>query len=282
MTGGHWRGPVRRAALGLATVLGLRPRGFFVPYRHAGAAAESSYPAIEELFAAREADFAAILDKIDSFELGLRAIATDAPAPAPRWNQDWFPRLDAAAAYAVVRTRRPRLIVEVGSGHSTRFLLRAAEDGGLDTRIVAIDPMPRAPFTSARIEHVANPLERVDEGLFGRLDAGDILFIDSSHVFMPGTDVDILLNRILPILPPGVIVHVHDIFLPDPYPESWRWRGYNEQTALAVLIQGGGYALLFSSRYATTRMGQRLACGAAARLPLPEGAHETSLWLEKR
>lgn len=278
----HWRGAARRAGLGLATVLGFRPRGFFVPYRHAEDGTHASYPAIATLFAAREADFAKIIDAIDGFERDLLAIPVDAPAPAARWNQDWFPRLDAAAAYAVVRTRRPRLVVEVGSGHSTRFLLRAAEDGGLDTRIVAIDPSPRAPFASARIEHVPSPLERADAGIFKRLGAGDILFIDSSHVLMPGTDVDILLNRVLPGLPSGVVVHVHDIFLPDPYPESWRWRGYNEQTALAGLIHGGGYVPLFSSRYAATRMGPRLARGAMPRLPLPAGAYETSLWLEKR
>jgi len=282
MAGGHWRGPVRRAVLGLATVLGLQPRGFFVPYRHAGAATQSSYPAIEKLFAAREADFATILDRIDGFERELRAIPADAPTPAPRWGQDWFPRLDAAAAYTIVRTRKPRLVVEVGSGHSTRFLLRAIEDGGLDTRIVAIDPSPRAPFASARIEHVASPLERADPTIFGRLGAGDILFIDSSHVLMPGTDVDILLNRVLPGLPSGVAVHVHDIFLPDPYPESWRWRGYNEQTVLAAFIHGGGYVPLFSSRYVVTRMGARLTSGATARLLLLDGAYEVSLWLEKR
>ena len=282
MMGGRWRGPARRGVLGLATMLGFRPRGFFIPYRHADAVAESAYPAIEKLFASRETEFAAVLGQIDGFEPDLRNIHPDAQAPAPRWNQDWFPRLDAAAAYAIVRTRRPRAIVEVGSGHSTRFLLRAVEDGGLDTRITAIDPFPRAPFVSPRIEHIASPLERADFGLFGRLGAGDILFIDSSHVLMPGTDVDILLNRVLPDLPSGVTVHVHDIFLPDPYPESWHWRGYNEQTALATLIHGGGYAPLFSSRYAATRMGPRLAQGAAARLPLPQGAHETSLWLEKR
>ena len=281
MAGGHWRGPVRRAALGLATALGLRPRGFFVPYRHADAVAHTPYPATETLFGACEAEFSKILDGIDGFERELQAIPADAQAPAPRWNQDWFPRLDAAAAYAVVRTRRPRLVVEVGSGHSTRFLLRAAEDGGLNTRIVAIDPSPRAPFSSPRIEHVASPLERVDARIFERLGAGDILFIDSSHVLMPGTDVDILFNRVLPNLPSGVVVHVHDIFLPDPYPESWRWRGYNEQTVLAALMHGGGYVPLFSSRYAATRMEPRLARSVVGRLPLPAGAYETSLWLEK-
>ena len=282
MARGQWRGPARRAALGLATVLGFRSRGFFVPYRHADVVSDAPYPAIAELFAAREADFAKILDGLDGFGQELQAIAADAPAPAPRWDQDWFPRLDAAASYTIVRMRRPRFVVEVGSGHSTRFLLRAVEDGDLNTRIVAIDPSPRAPFASARIEHVASPLERADPGIFARLGAGDILFIDSSHVLMPGTDVDILLNRVLPALPSGVAVHVHDVFLPDPYPESWRWRGYSEQTALAALMHGGGYVPLFSSRYAATHMGARLARGVVARLPLPAGAYETSLWLEKR
>lgn len=282
MAKGDWRGPARRAGLGLATVLGFRPRGFFVPYRHADAVAYAPYPAIETLFAARESEFSKLLDDIDGLERALRAIPADASAPAPRWNQDWFPRLDAAAAYAIVRTRRPRLVVEIGSGHSTRFLLRATEDGDLDTRFVAIDPSPRAPFASPRIEHVARPLEHADARIFERLGAGDILFIDSSHVLMPGTDVDILFNRVLPDLPSGVAVHVHDIFLPDPYPESWRWRGYNEQNALAGLVHSGSYVPLFSSRYAATRMSARLARGVVGRLPLPAGAHETSLWLEKR
>lgn len=276
-----WRGTARRTGLGLATVLGFRQRGFFVPYRHAATGAEALYAALEEMFRASEPAFAQTIDAIDGVGEALRAIPTDAPAPAARWNQDWFPRLDAAAAYALVRARRPALIVEVGSGHSTRFLLRAADDGALDTRIVAIDPAPRAPFTAKRIEHVNQPLERADKTIFGSLRAGDVLFIDSSHVLMPGTDVDILLNTVLPRLPAGVLVHVHDIFLPDPYPASWRWRGYNEQSAVAALLQGG-YAPLFASHYAATRMEERLENSAVARLPLPAGAYETSLWLEKR
>ena len=59
---------------------------------------------------------------------------------------------------------------------------------------------------------------------------------------MPGTDVDFLLNRILPALPAGVLVHVHDVFLPDDYPADWEWRGYNEQLGVAALIQGRGFA----------------------------------------
>src|SRR5579859_4318418 len=91
-----------------------------------------------------------LLARIESYADQLEAIGNDAP-PAPRWNQDWFPRLDAAAAYAMVRTLAPRRIVEIGSGHSTRFLARAVTDGGFDTHITAIDPQPRASLEGLKV-----------------------------------------------------------------------------------------------------------------------------------
>ena len=101
-----------------------------------------------------------VLGLIEEHGNALLAIGTE-PPPAPRWNQDWFPRLDAAAAYAIVRTLEPRRIVEVGSGHSTRFLARAVADGGLDTRITAIDPQPRATIEKLPVEWLRSPVQRV-------------------------------------------------------------------------------------------------------------------------
>lgn len=271
----------RRRRLGLATVLDLKPRGFFLPYRHADTAqAVPPYPAVEAAFAA--ANFGAVLDAVDGFADPLQAIGTDAPAPAPRWNQDWFPRLDAAAAYALVRQRKPGQVIEVGSGHSTRFVARAIADGGLSTTLTAIDPAPRATLEGLSVTWRRELVQATPLSLFQGLAAGDVLFIDSSHLLMPGSDVDHLLNRVLPVLPPGVLVHVHDIFLPDGYPEAWAWRGYNEQLALPALILAAGYKPVFASRYAVTRLADRLAHSVVARLPLMEGAYETSLWLEKR
>lgn len=270
----------RRRRLGLATVLDLKPRGFFLPYRHADATqAVPPYPAVEAAFAA--AGFGATLDLVDGLGDALQAIAADAPAPAPRWNQDWFPRLDAAAAYALVRQRKPGRIVEVGSGHSTRFLVRAIADGGLATTLTAIDPAPRATLDGLKVTWRRELVQATPLALFEGLAAGDVLFIDSSHLLMPGSDVDHLLNRVLPALPPGVLVHFHDVFLPDDYPDAWRWRCYNEQLALPALILGGGYAPVFSSRCAVTRLADRLAKSVVARLPLLGGAFEASLWLEK-
>jgi predicted O-methyltransferase YrrM len=198
------------------------------------------------------------------------------------WGQDWFPRLDAAMAYAVVRRHRPSWIVEVGSGHSTRFIARAIEDGGLTTQIVAVDPAPRAALRGLRVEWLPQTVPACGLAPFQRLAAGDLLFIDSSHILMPGSDVDILLNRVLPALPAGALVHIHDIFLPFDYPAIWGWRAYNEQQGVVPLLATGAYKPLFSSAWVERRQSDRLAASVVPRLPRPADALAASLWLEKR
>ena len=218
-----------------------------------------------------------MLQWIESYAAELEAIGAE-PPPAPRWSQDWFPRLDAAAAYAMVRETRPRRIVEVGCGHSTRFMARAVADGGLDTRIIAIDPKPRATIEALPVEWIRMPVQRV--AAFPALGEGDILFIDSSHQLKPGSDVDFLLNAVLPLLPPGVRVHFHDIFLPDDYPAAWAWRRYNEQAAVGALLEKNVFKIDFAS-YATITRDPQCIQGVLARLPLVPGAIESSLWLTR-
>ena len=130
------------------------------------------------------------------------------------------------------------------------------------------------------MELVRTTAQAAHPALF-ELGPGDFLMIDSSHILMPGTDVDLLLNRVLPALPAGALVHFHDIFLPDPYPEDWAWRGYNEQLGVAALLIGGGIEPLFASHYVTTRMAADLAGTVVRDLPLPAGARESSLWLRR-
>jgi len=213
------------------------------------------------------------LEKIADFASELEAIG-DQPPPAPRWNQDWFPRLDAAAAYTMVRTCRPRRIIEVGSGHSTRFLARAVADGGLATRITCIDPEPRARIDGLDIEYLAIPVQQSDPRMFLELQSNDILFIDSSHQLKPGSDLEFLFGKAIPALGSGVRVHFHDIFLPDDYPAHWAWRRYNEQDHLKEILHQ--FAVEFSSHRAAKNLP-----GVIARLPLVEGALESSLWLTK-
>ena len=284
------RARLRRLWFGLATVTGLARRGYFSPYRYAGdlepAEEVPPAPALLDVFDAARPEFLSLFNALDNFESELKQIGRDS-TEGPRWGQDWFPRLDAAVAYAMVRPRKPPRIVEVGSGHSTRFMVRAIEDGRLATRLTAIDPAPRAWIGDLRdgggpIMLHRCPVQRTPFEDFGALGPGDILFIDSSHILMPGSDVDFLMNAVLPGLPAGVLVHVHDCFLPDPYPADWAWRGYNEQLAWAPLLVGGGWRVLFASRFVSTRMRDAVAASIAGSLPLCEGALESSLWLEKR
>ncbi len=280
----------RRLWFGLLTVSGLARRGFFIPSRHAAAAQPTGlrppYPAAEARLADCEAEFREALGWLDAYGEDLLRIGSE-PAPAPRWAQSWFPRLDGAMAYALVRRLAPRRIVEVGSGHSTRFLARAVRDGGLDTAITAIDPAPRAAIAGLSVTLLHHTVqETVARGtgseVFSALSAGDFLMIDSSHVLMPGSDVDLLLGRVVPALPSGAILHLHDIFLPDDYPAAWDWRGYNEQLGVLPLLLGGAWEVLFASHYVATRMTAAFEGSVAARLPLAPEAIESSLWLMKR
>ena len=271
---------LRRTAFGLQTVLGLARRGFFIPHRYADRVEPVDYPALAPLFEAAGPAFLEVLEAIESHAGELRTLG--GPPPAPRFDQAWFPPLDAMAAYALVRRTRPARIIEIGSGHSTRFLARAAQDGALATRITCIDPAPRAALAGLAVDWLRVLLQEAPRELFETLAAGDILFVDSSHVAMPGSDVDLVLIVLLPRLAPGVLVHLHDVFLPDRYPVDWDWRGYNEQIAIGALLQGGGYRLRFASHWVATRLADRLRPGVIAACRGSGASLESSLWLQKR
>jgi predicted O-methyltransferase YrrM len=271
--------PWRRLRFGLSTLLGLRPLGFFIPYRYARSVEPGDYPALRPMFEAARLRFEAVLEAAEDMTADLsRILEGEGPA---RFDQSWFPRLDAATAYALVRRGKPGRIVEIGSGHSTRFMARAVRDGGLTTRITCIDPAPRAVIRTLDVEHLPVLLRDANPAVFQALEAGDVLFIDSSHIAMPGTDVDRLFLDILPRLKSEVLVHVHDITLPYAYPKAWNWRGYNEQLLVGALLQGGGFELVFASHFAARDLLPKRPPGVLHRLPLVPEAHETSLWLRK-
>ena len=181
MSGPSLRGRWRRLKLGLPTVLGMKPRGWFIPHRYAPLlpppGAQPPYPAIERLFDEAKATFTGVLDAVDAHAAQLEGVKS-------LFDQSWFPSLDAAVAYALVRERKPQHIIEVGSGHSTRVLSKAL--GGLG-EIIAVDPAPRADIIDLPgVRVVPSTLQAAPADLFNVLKAGDALFIDSSHILMPG------------------------------------------------------------------------------------------------
>jgi hypothetical protein len=156
--------------------------------------------------------------------------------PSPAWINDFLPVLDSAALYCFVALLRPRLYVEVGSGNSTKFVRRAIERHKLPTKIVSIDPHPRAAVDALCDKVIRQPLEEVNLEIFSELREGDILFIDHSHRALMNSDATVVFLDILPQLAPGVLVQIHDIFLPSDYPAEWSERYYSEQYLLACYL----------------------------------------------
>lgn len=198
-----------------------------------------------------------------------------------------FSWLDARALFALLREWRPRRIVEVGSGYSSLLMADVNRRflGG-DCEISCIEPYPR-PFLQAGVPGIARLLvQRVQEvplREFSRLEAGDVLFIDSSHVAKTGSDVNHLYFEVLPRLAAGVRIHVHDIFLPHDYPQDWAVtdnRSWNEQYLLrALLMYSKAFRVVFGCSYAFHRFPEEVR--AALALPSAAAFGGGSFWMEK-
>jgi hypothetical protein len=151
---------------------------------------------------------------------------------------------DAEYLYSFVRSVRPRRIVEVGSGYSSLMAKAAidrnrADGGGDDCELTCIEPFEAPWLERSGLRVVRERVEDAPPELFESLSAGDILFIDSSHVIRPDGDVLTLFLERLPQLASGVYVHVHDIFIPRDYPPEWLEkdvRFWNEQYLLEAFL----------------------------------------------
>ncbi len=194
-----------------------------------------------------------------------------------------FERIDARMLFCLLRHLRPRRLIEIGSGFSTLLAAdvnRTWLAGTID--ITCIDPHPHPavqPGLPGLGRLVANRVEDVPLDLFARLAAGDVLFIDSSHVVKTGSDAYRLYLEILPRLARGVVIHSHDIFLPFEYPQFWvleEERAWNEQYLLhALLMHSRGLRVLFSSYCVYKLFPERMA--AVFGRPMKGG----SFWMEK-
>jgi predicted O-methyltransferase YrrM len=156
-------------------------------------------------------------------------------------NEYFYPA-DGCLAYLIARACKPRLWLEVGSGNSTRVVRQAIDDGKLPTKLVCIDPQPRIDITGVAHDFIRSEVEAVEASrLVDQLAANDVLFIDSSHSLKVGNDVCHLLLNVVPRLRPGVLVHIHDIFLPYDYPREWVERGWawSEQYLVQAMLQFG-------------------------------------------
>lgn len=196
---------------------------------------------------------------------------------------EMFGWADALVFYCLARHFRPRTILEVGGGMSTRLALQALRRNG-QGEVVCIEPYPDATLVRGLpglTRLIRQPVQEVDLGLFEALQANDMLFIDSSHVVKCGSDVNYLVLEVLPRLQPGVLVHLHDIFLPAEFPQDWvknKLLFWNEQYLVhAFLLFNPEFEIVFANAFMTQR--HPAAMQAAFGPYWPGGG---SLWLRRR
>jgi len=236
-------------------------------------AGRGRYEAVIDALGALQADFA---------EIPLGGAYEDAE---PFWLNAWFPPLDAMVLTHILRSANPARFIEVGSGVSTKFARRAVSRYGLRTKLISIDPQPRNEIDRLCDQVLRKPLEACDPAMFEALGPGDIFFLDSSHRSFQGSDVTVFFLDILPRLKPGVIVQIHDIYLPDDYISGHVRRMWNEQYLLAAALLYGpdAFEILFPCWFA----GQDAALARRAAVVLKHGPLETlnlygaSFWLRK-
>lgn len=156
----------------------------------------------------------------------------------PAWNNGFFPGLDIVTLYTLLNEFKPANYIEIGSGNSTKVARKSITDNKLTTKITSIDPFPRANIDHLADTVIRKPLEQINDYSFiiNELKPNDILFIDNSHRCLPNSDVTVCFLELLPHLKPGVIVHIHDIYLPYDYPQEMCDRFYSEQYMLAAFL----------------------------------------------
>lgn len=206
--------------------------------------------------------------RVAEFVDELRDIPDDAVAASPtrfHWNNNFWNAADALVQYGIARAFRPRCWVEIGCGWSSLLLARAIEANGTPTAVTQIEPYPNPALFSAVprewTQHRAI-LQRAPLELFDALESGDVCFYDGSHCVRTASDVNWFFFRVLPRLKPGVLVHLHDIFLPESYPEDWifeRAQTWNEQYLLqAYLMSNPTVEILIANRWLFRREYERL------------------------
>ena len=184
----------------------------------------------------------------------LEQLAEFGPDYKPIKENDMFGWHDAPVYYAMVRRFRPSKIIEVGGGNSTKVAISACRDnGGGD--ITVIDPFIDRSFDQdlRGVQILRKPVQEMPLEVFTDLRENDILFIDSTHVSKVYSDVNYLILEVLPRLRPGVLVHIHDIHLPKPYPLEWMTKYqlyFNEQYILqAFLYKNQDFEIIAALKY---------------------------------
>lgn len=203
------------------------------------------------------------------------------------FRNDWFSYADAVFLHCLLRKHQPGRIIEVGSGFSSAVMLDTIDRFfSHPPELTFIEPYPERLKSllrngdPERVTILEKKVQEVPVEVFRALGAGDLLFIDSSHVIKCGGDLQFLMFEVLPHLPSGAFVHFHDIFYPFEYPEEWlqQERNWNELYLLrAFLAHNEAWEIHFFNSYVVSEFGALIA----ERLPLAGRSAGGSIYLRK-
>jgi predicted O-methyltransferase YrrM len=215
---------------------------------------------------------------------------TEQPSQDRRYHtaNSMFQRGSGFVLFAFLRHFQPKRIIEIGSGFSSALMLDTDDRfSGGNVSFTFIEPYPERlhkllrPSDRARCRIHEQPLQSVPLTVFDSLGAGDLLFVDSSHVTKVGSDVNRIFFDILPALPTGTLVHFHDVFYPFEYPQDWIENGkhWNEAYLLRAFLQyNGAFELLLFNDY----IAQLLKTDLTDQFPAIPRSLGSSVWLRKR
>ncbi len=229
----------------------------------------------------------ALLEEIATYYPELPFPEKETPGRRFHLTNPSYGHYDACVLYGVLRHLQPRRVVEVGCGYSSAAILDA-NDASFGGRIAItfVDPDPAQlrrlllPGEAIPGTLIEKPVQDVPNDVFEQLGAGDILFIDTSHVSKVGSDVNHLFFKVLPALRPGVWVHIHDVTSNLEYPRHWldEGRAWNELYLLrAFLMYNGAFRVMFSSSMMYNDHHRFLQ----ERMPMCAGGGGGQMWLRR-
>ena len=176
------------------------------------------------------------------------------------FENDYFEHADGTILYSMIRTMKPKRIIEIGSGFSSALMM---DVNNLffenKIKLTFIEPYPERLYSlmkdkdTIKNEILTEIVQDVNLEKFKELEPNDILFIDSSHVVKAGNDVQHILFEILPILKSGVYIHFHDVFYPFQYPKKWildnRWNWNEDYFLRAFLMYNNQFEIVLFPTY---------------------------------
>jgi predicted O-methyltransferase YrrM len=199
----------------------------------------------------------------------------------------YYSYTDGIILYSMIRHFEPKMIIEIGSGFSSAIMLDTNELFFKNQiSLTFIDPYPERLYslmTEGDKQHatvIESDVQVIPVNVFEKLQAGDILFIDSTHVSKTGSDVNYILFEILPILKKGVLIHFHDVFYPFEYPKEWVFKGFNwneDYILKAFLMYNNKFEIRLFAEYLHTHHED-----VFKEMPLCYNNTGGNLWLEKK